>query len=264
MTTTPSTREARAGFEAAFLDLLCQRVHPEYRRDPRSKGYFVDFTRTTPEGLILSYNLVRVRLDYSLCFSVLLAAHTPAGLLSPLTFGSRFDRNNTLSRQFELDLHLRRGDPGYPAYLWSSGTPRSNTLEIVARAIDAPERQLYPVYREAIRLGKFRLINLITHASRLLEQITALGLPPDSDHQAVAAALGIDKEELNSFGPLLGCAVGGLAIARGGSHWSGFGPATNTVDLDVVPLDVLALVNLPAFRTSQVPLAMIVQRLQAL
>jgi hypothetical protein len=253
VTVIASTKTARAHFEEAFLEILQARVHPDYQRDRQIKGYFVEFRRSTPEGFFLSYNFVRVKLDYTLSFAVLLSPHQSAPRLhSPLTFGSRFDTNRFLSRQYLDDLNVRRGDPDYPPYLWSFGTPRSNTLDIIARAIGAPERQLYPHYLDCIRAGRERLVHLLQTAAVLLDKAKTLSLDAERDSPGAVSALGIDQAALRHFGPLLGCGIGGLQIARGGTHWVGFGPKSNTVDLDQVPVDVLAFLNLRAFQTSQI------------
>jgi hypothetical protein len=215
---------------------LLQSIHPDYRRNRHASGRFIEFVRPDPSGLLISQNFLRVRDDYSLSVALLFSERRSSQLLYyPLFAGSRFDHNCTVWRQFLDDFGIRRGDAGYPAGLWSFGPWRSNTLENLARGFAANEHYLVPLYRQALRTGKGRLVRIFEAAQRIVPSID-----PDSPISAQSDRMGIPARVVESL-PLGTARVEALALARGGNRYVGFGPDTNTVDLDSISPESLVL-----------------------
>lgn len=232
MTPAISERTPRA-WAKECLEIL-RDISANYSVNREASGRFIEFVRKDSSGLYVSQNFIRIRDDYHLCFGLSFTTRLSRPLKSPLVAGSRFDHNRTIWRQFLDDLGVRRGDSGYPSGIWSFGPWRSNTMENLARGLAVNEQYLYPFYREALKAGRPRLIRLLEAARRLVPVLdSAL---PVADH----TELGV-KETPSELSRLASAPISALAIARGGEIYCGFGPQSNTVNLDEIAPEAVIL-----------------------
>lgn len=217
-------------------------LNPDYRRNRSVTGRFIEFVRPDPSGLHVSQNFIRIRDTYYLCYALLFSTEKPGSFLSsPLHAGSRFDHNFTVWRQFNDDLGLQPRSPGYPSGVWSFGPWRSNTMSNLIRGFEINERILYPVYRDVLHNGKQRLIELFETARRIIPKLH-LATPV----LLQASRFGVDPSNLANY-PLASAIVSALTFARGGHCWVGFGPTSDTVDLDQIPYELSVLNYAEAF-----------------
>jgi hypothetical protein len=232
-----------AAWTTECLSIL-KSIHPEYRRNRHASGPFIEFVRPDPSGLFISQSFFRKRDDYYLCVALLFSERCPSpSLFHPLYAGSRFDHNRTVWCQFNDDFGLKRGDSGYPSGVWSFGPWRSNTLENLARGFAINEEHLIPRYREALHAGKSRLIRIFDAARQIVP-----ALDPNLPISAQAPRFGFAPDAVESY-PLRSARVEAFKLARGGHCYVGFGPYTNTVDLDSIPPELTVLHAANAFLT---------------
>lgn len=215
-----------AAWAKECLGVLGQ-LNGDYRRNKAITGRFLEFVRPVEGGLFVSQNFIRVRETYYLSYALLFATDKPGRFLSsPLHAGSRFDHNYTVHEQFSRDLGLQPGTPAFPPGLWSSGKWRSNTMDNLARGFALNDQHLFPAYRQMLHEGKGRLLELFEEAARVIPR-----LEPGAPIADQAPRFGVDASQLESY-PLKSALVSALTLARGGDCWRGFGPRTDTVDLD--------------------------------
>lgn len=237
---------------------LLQLLNSDYRRNRATTGRCIEFVRPDSTGLLVSQNFVRIRDVYHLCYALCFSPLPGGQLHHPLFAGSRFDHNRTIWQQFENDVGVRRGDAGCPSGLWSFGEWRSNSMAHLARGFALNDELLFPVYRRALAAGKGRLIALFDAAHRLIPS-----LDPQLPVLEQAARLGVDPAALESF-PLRAAKLNAFTIARGGHCYVGGGPRSNTIDLDTIPAEVMALHFADTFRQNSDRLAEIVAIAEAL
>lgn len=243
---------------AAECLTLLQQMNSDYRRNRDVSGRCIEFVRPDPTGLLVSQNFIRIRRVYYLCYALCFSTLRTGWLYHPLFAGSRFDHNGTIWQQFERDFGVRRGDAGFPVGLWSFGEWRSNSMALLARGFALNDEHLFPVYRRILAAGKGRLIALFDAAHRLIPL-----LDPQLPILEQAARLGVDPGAVESF-PLRGAKLDAFTIARGGPCYVGGGPSSNTVDLDTIPPDVIALHFADTFRLNSSRLAEILAIAEAL
>ncbi len=221
---------------------ILKSIHPDYRRNRHASGLCIEFVRPDPSGLLISQNFIRKRDNYYLRVALLFSDRCPLpDLYHPLYAGRRFDHNRTVWRQFNDDFGLTRGDSGYPSGVWSFGPWRSNTLENLARGFAVNEEHLIPRYREALHAGKSRLIPIFEAARQIVP-----ALDPNLPISAQAPRFGVTPGAVESY-PLRSAYVEAFTLARGGHWYVGFGPYTDTVDLDSIPPELTVLHSANAF-----------------
>lgn len=214
---------------------LLQSVHPDYRKNRRVAGRFMEFVRPDPSGLLVSQNFLRVREDYYLGYALTFTELPPTTRLHhPLVAGARFE-NSGIWKQWSDDFGLRRGDAGYPSGLWSFGPWRSNTLENIAQGFALNDQCMYPRYRQVLAQGKAHLVTLFEAAQHIIPQID-----PSAPVAQQATRFGVDPGVLAAY-PLVSSALDAFTIAQHVRCYAGFGPATNTVDLASIAPEVMVL-----------------------
>lgn len=164
-------KKTPTAWSAHCLEFL-QEIHPGYSKNREVKDVFIEFTREDDSGLIISHNFFRHLDTYYYSFALLFSKRPTVPLDHCLLSGSRFDRNRTISRQF-ADFGLKRGDPGYPGGVWSSGVWFKNTLGNLKPGMAIPETHLLPRYRAELKSGKERLVRLYERAGEMLESLPA-------------------------------------------------------------------------------------------
>jgi hypothetical protein len=213
---------------------ILREIHPNYQRNTKIKGRFLEFIRSDESGLLISQNFTRIRDCYYLGFALSFTRSVPFPYLySPLVAGSRFDDGRPIGRQVFEDLGLDRHDPGYPRGIWSFGAWRCNTLDNLAKGFRLNEQYLYPHYRKVLADGKERLVSLFKAAQQLLTNVDSS--LPQSDQLAQLRS-NLPAEFPTWF---VSAQIDATAIARGGDCYAGWGPITNTGNLDHVAPDVI-------------------------
>lgn len=218
-------------------------INPAYERNREVTGRFIEFIRPDPSGLYLSHNFTRITSSYYLGFALLFTRRRTKVLFHPRVAGSRFDHGRYAARQFHDDLGLQRGQEGYPSGIWSFGPWRSNTLENLARGLAVDEERLYPFYRDALREGKGRLVALFGKA---LELVPRFQQAPEASFEAQADSAGLDAAKLLPYHEAAGT-LNALAVAQGGSRYIGYGPRTNTFEVESIPLEAIVLAHRSVF-----------------
>jgi hypothetical protein len=247
-------------YEDDLEKLLQERVHPDYRRDPKIRGNRTQYLRETPDGLFLSYNVARRRNGlHRMGYAVLLAPHEPTPH-SPLALGSWFDTYRGLDGQW--CRHLGRPIETYPRGLWSTGDPTPEMLVKMADLVDYPERVFLPFYRSVLVAGRPRVLRLLRCAISIFDRLRAKGLARTSSRTWLARALGIEEDVLDAYRQL--ATIDGFDVARGKDIVVYTEEGREDLHTDQVPDKLIVLHHLRAFRTARVPLATVVQRLTAL
>lgn len=187
MDTPAEQKRTTAAWRKAVQSILCREVHPDYELNRAAKGRFVEFTRRDDEsGVVASYSFVRIRDCYYSCFVVTLGLWSYPVLTTPFMAGSRFDNNRTIYQLFDQDFGVWRGDEGYPpSGVWSSGEWKSNTLDLLAERLAAPESHLLPRYLAAFRSAKQRLAEFVELGAELCDAFDGPPLRFGSDHRAI-------------------------------------------------------------------------------
>lgn len=239
----PKTERTPTAWRRACLELLKSAVHADYRGNRDAKGRSIEFVRTDENGLQLSYNFVRIRDEYHLGFAVLFDLETFPQLVTPFLSGSRFDHNRTIWRLFSEDFGQVRGQPGYPAGVWSHNLWRDNTLEQLAAGLPIPEQHLYPKYLAALRAGKQRLAAIFQRATEICDQFDERTVERPERIAQRAAALGLDLAPLALLETVQRCDAFRLA---GGALAPQIG-SKDLLDLTQVPIDAIVLANLQFF-----------------
>jgi len=168
----PKEKRTPAAWRNAVLAILRRKVHPDYEWNRAVKGRFVEFTRRhDPSGLVLTYSFVCIQGTYYSSYGVALGLWSYPCLVTPFMAGSRINNGRTISRLFDEDFGLQRGDPEYPpSGVWSFGEWRNNTLELLEERLPAPEAFLLPRYLAAFRAAKDRLVRFVELGAELVER----------------------------------------------------------------------------------------------
>lgn len=158
-----------ARWATATLELV-KKVHADYARNKAIKQPLLEFVRRDDSGLFASHNFEHHRQTYHQSFALSFSrSRMGPWLNTPLLAGSRFDHNRTVTRQFNDDLGLRRGDPGWPTSLTSLFEWKSNTLPLVEQCFRAAEAQLLPRYRQILADGSAHLVELFETARAFVD-----------------------------------------------------------------------------------------------
>ncbi|HEX7896770.1 MAG TPA: hypothetical protein VF950_03365 [Planctomycetota bacterium] len=144
---------------------LCRRLDPSYAENKNARGTLTEFVRRHSSGLWVSHNFVRKRDTYYQGCSLLFSTKQTVYLLMPLDVGCRFDHNFTIDHAFSRLLGKPRNN------LTSFQKWRSNSLELVARCMEAAESELLPFYLERLTAGRTHLVSLFEAAASLVPRL---------------------------------------------------------------------------------------------